>query len=85
MADSQKDALLVRSTIDLARGLGLKVTAEGWRPEAVLALLTGMGCDLVQGYLTRRRVAEPSTTPLAFLDPGATAVSPPQETPRLRA
>jgi EAL domain-containing protein (putative c-di-GMP-specific phosphodiesterase class I)/GGDEF domain-containing protein len=54
MADSQKDALLVRSTIDLAHGLGMKVTAEGVETETALALLAGMGCDLVQGYLTGR-------------------------------
>jgi diguanylate cyclase (GGDEF)-like protein len=54
MADSQRDALLVRSTIDLAHGLGLKVTAEGVETETALALLTGMGCDLAQGYLTAR-------------------------------
>lgn len=57
MADSQKDALLVRSTIDLAHGLGLKVTAEGVETEMALALLTGMGCDMVQGFLTARPMA----------------------------
>lgn len=51
MGESQRDALLVRSTIDLAHGLGLKVTAEGIETETALALLTGMGCDLAQGYL----------------------------------
>jgi EAL domain-containing protein (putative c-di-GMP-specific phosphodiesterase class I)/GGDEF domain-containing protein len=50
MADSQRDALLVRSTIDLAHGLGLKVTAEGVETEAVLSLLSAMGCDVAQGY-----------------------------------
>jgi EAL domain-containing protein (putative c-di-GMP-specific phosphodiesterase class I)/GGDEF domain-containing protein len=49
--DSQRDALLVRSTIDLAHSLGLKVTAEGVETETALALLAGMGCDLAQGYL----------------------------------
>ena len=54
MGESQRDALLVRSTIDLAHGLGLKVTAEGIETETALALLTGMGCDLAQGYLIAR-------------------------------
>ena len=49
--ESQRDALLVRSTIDLAHSLGLQVTAEGVETETALALLTGMGCDLAQGYL----------------------------------
>ena len=57
MADSQRDALLVRSTIDLAHGLGLKVTAEGVETETVLALLAGMGCDVAQGYYLARPMA----------------------------
>jgi EAL domain-containing protein (putative c-di-GMP-specific phosphodiesterase class I)/GGDEF domain-containing protein len=51
MGESQRDALLVRSTIDLAHGLGMKVTAEGIETETALALLAAMGCDLAQGYL----------------------------------
>ncbi len=51
MDKGQRDALLVRSTIDLAHSLGLKVTAEGVETETALALLGGMGCDLAQGYL----------------------------------
>ncbi len=54
MADSQRDALLVRSTIDLAHSLGLKVTAEGVETATAHALLGGMGCDLAQGYLIAR-------------------------------
>ncbi|MGV8929716.1 MAG: putative bifunctional diguanylate cyclase/phosphodiesterase [Brevundimonas sp.] len=53
---SSRDALLVKSTIDLAHGLGLKVTAEGVETPTALALLRGMGCDLAQGYLIGRPV-----------------------------
>ena len=52
--ESQRDALLVRSTIDLAHSLGLKVTAEGVETPTALSLLAGMGCDLAQGYLIAR-------------------------------
>jgi len=52
--ESQKDALVVRSTIDLAHSLGLKVTAEGVETPTALSLLAGMGCDLAQGYLVAR-------------------------------
>ncbi|WP_426044066.1 putative bifunctional diguanylate cyclase/phosphodiesterase [Caulobacter sp. DWR3-1-2] len=45
-----KDALLVKSTIDLAHSLGLKVTAEGVESREALAMLQVMGCDLAQGY-----------------------------------
>lgn len=48
---SARDALLVKSTIDLAHSLGLKVTAEGVETPTALALLRGMGCDMAQGYL----------------------------------
>ncbi|WP_339931165.1 EAL domain-containing protein [uncultured Brevundimonas sp.] len=51
---SARDGLLVKSTIDLAHGLGLKVTAEGVETQTALALLRGMGCDMAQGYLIGR-------------------------------
>ena len=49
MADDESDACIVRSTIDLAHGLGLRVVAEGVEDAAVCALLQSIGCDLVQG------------------------------------
>lgn len=45
-----KDALLVKSTVDLAHSLGMKVTAEGVETRESLAVLQLMGCDLAQGY-----------------------------------
>jgi EAL domain-containing protein (putative c-di-GMP-specific phosphodiesterase class I)/GGDEF domain-containing protein len=54
MAESQRDALLVRSTVDLAHSLGLKVTAEGVETDMALSLLAGMGCDVAQGFLIAR-------------------------------
>jgi EAL domain-containing protein (putative c-di-GMP-specific phosphodiesterase class I)/GGDEF domain-containing protein len=48
---NSREALLVKSTIDLAHGLGMKITAEGVETEDVLALLSAMGCDVAQGYL----------------------------------
>ena len=70
---SSRDALLVKSTIDLAHSLGLKVTAEGVETPTALALLRGMGCDLAQGYLIGRPVAltvltEQLAAPAAELD-----------------
>lgn len=50
MAESGRDALLVKSTIDLAHSLGLQVTAEGVEDDKVIGLLAMMGCDLAQGY-----------------------------------
>ncbi|HQN49730.1 MAG TPA: EAL domain-containing protein [Phenylobacterium sp.] len=51
LTQSQRDALIVRSTIDLAHSLGLKVTAEGIEEPAAFQLLAAMGCDQIQGYL----------------------------------
>ena len=48
---SSRDALLVKSTVDLAHSLGLRVVAEGVETPLALALLRTMGCDAVQGYL----------------------------------
>ncbi|MEZ5955869.1 MAG: GGDEF domain-containing protein [Hyphomonadaceae bacterium] len=54
ITSSQRDALLVRSTIDLAHGLGMNVTAEGVETPAAFALLASLNCDLAQGYLISR-------------------------------
>ncbi len=50
LTTSQRDPLLVRSTIDLAHALEMEVTAEGVDNAMSLALLRVMGCDMVQGY-----------------------------------
>ena len=57
LSRSHRDPLIVRSTIDLAHALGLKVTAEGVEKLSSFALLRAMGCDLIQGYLVARPVA----------------------------
>ncbi len=54
MVEDPASALIVRSTVDLAHGLGLHVVAEGVEDEATLAALDAAGCDLVQGYLLGR-------------------------------
>lgn len=54
MLDDDNDAVIVKSTIDLAHSLGITVTAEGVETEAVNARLHEIGCDHVQGYLVAR-------------------------------
>lgn len=56
LSSSNRDPLIVRSTIDLAHALEMEVTAEGVETPAALALLTVMGCDMAQGYLISRPV-----------------------------
>lgn len=54
MTEHKDDETIVRSTIDLAHNMGLKVVAEGVESEEVLTRLRELRCDLVQGYhLTR--------------------------------
>jgi diguanylate cyclase (GGDEF)-like protein len=54
MDTDENDAAIVRSTIDLARNLGLNVVAEGVENEATWQTLAALGCDFAQGnYLTR--------------------------------
>ncbi|RYY25605.1 MAG: GGDEF domain-containing protein [Sphingomonadales bacterium] len=56
LTSSNRDPLIVRSTIDLAHALDMEVTAEGVETPAALALLSVMGCDMVQGYLISRPI-----------------------------
>ncbi|QHL91057.1 EAL domain-containing protein [Sphingomonas changnyeongensis] len=51
IAGSNRDRVVVRGVIDMARSLGLGVIAEGVETEAQLAALTAEGCTLYQGYL----------------------------------
>jgi len=50
MVSDTSDAVIVRSTIDLAHNMGLSVVAEGVEDEATLRRLRELGCDMVQGY-----------------------------------
>ena len=54
LTSSHRDPLIVRSTIDLAHAMEMEVVAEGVETAASLALLTVMGCDMVQGFLISR-------------------------------
>ena len=45
---------IVRSTVELARALGVRVTAEGVDSAAALAHVTRLGCDYAQGYYVAR-------------------------------
>jgi len=50
ICDKENDQIMVRSTINLAHDLGLRVVAEGVEDASILALLESLGCDYVQGY-----------------------------------
>ena len=50
MATDHGDAMIVRSTIELAHNLGLSVVAEGVESAAIQQRLAELGCDEAQGY-----------------------------------
>jgi diguanylate cyclase (GGDEF)-like protein len=50
MVADENDAAIVRSTIDLARNLGLGIVAEGVETEAIWQTLAELGCDVAQGH-----------------------------------
>jgi diguanylate cyclase (GGDEF)-like protein len=63
LASAPSDAVIVRSTIELAHNLGLSVVAEGVEDETALSMLLEYGCDTVQGFLfSRPRPADELTT-----------------------
>ncbi len=53
---SDNDKVLVKSIIEMAHALNLKVVAEGIETEAQLNILKDFGCDQAQGYLFNRPI-----------------------------
>ena len=52
ICENSNDEIMVRSTIQLAHELGLRVVAEGVEDQATVGLLQSLGCDYAQGYFT---------------------------------
>jgi EAL domain-containing protein (putative c-di-GMP-specific phosphodiesterase class I) len=50
MTRDDNAAVIVRSVVKLAKGLGLSVVAEGVESEEAFKRLRSLGCDHVQGY-----------------------------------
>jgi EAL domain-containing protein (putative c-di-GMP-specific phosphodiesterase class I)/GGDEF domain-containing protein len=59
IANSKRDRMLVKSTVDLAHNLGLELTAEGVETNEGLALLKLMGCDWGQGWALSKALPVP--------------------------
>ncbi len=57
------DAVIVRSTIDLAHNLDMTVVAEGVEDENTLDILAQYGCDSAQGHLFSRALSAEELTP----------------------
>jgi EAL domain-containing protein (putative c-di-GMP-specific phosphodiesterase class I) len=65
---------IVRSLVDLAHNLGLKVCTEGVETAAALKFLEVAGSDYVQGYYLGRPVPAASIPPLVARTPVLAAV-----------
>ena len=68
MISDRDDAMIVRSTIDLAHNLGLSTVAEGVESEQILERLKNMKCDVAQGYLISRPLSRDDF--LSYLEAG---------------
>jgi diguanylate cyclase (GGDEF)-like protein/PAS domain S-box-containing protein len=76
MAQSDNDAVIVRSTIDLGRNLGLQVVAEGVETEQAWDELSELGCTLAQGYYLSRPVPAAELTQWLLRRPAGEPVKP---------
>jgi len=65
MGQREQDAVIVRSSVQLGRNLGLQVVAEGVEDEAAWRHLVALGCDQAQGYFLSR--PQPAGTLTAWL------------------
>jgi len=54
MTSNTSDAVIVHTTVDLGRNLGLRVVAEGVEDPQTLQELDALGCDAIQGYYISR-------------------------------
>ena len=50
MLQNKDDEVIVRSTIELAQSLGIKICAEGVESAEVMNQLYHWRCDVIQGY-----------------------------------
>ena len=51
LPDNPEDVSLAKAILAMAKGLDLKVVAEGVETQEQLSFLASQACDLVQGYL----------------------------------
>ena len=84
MAIDASDAAIVRSTIDLAHNLGLRVVAEGVESHQAWTRLCELGCDLAQGFYVSRPLPAGDLSRLLEERRAATATDLPQLPPALR-
>lgn len=68
MLRSDKHSVAVRASTLIAKELGLKIVAEGVETKQQADYLSGLGCDLLQGYYYSKPVSSKSLIQLLRLD-----------------
>jgi len=77
MRQSESSAVIVRSMVQLAHNLGLKVVAEGVEDLETMRALEALGCDMVQGfYVSRPLPAQDVVSWVSAYSGGATSLLP---------
>lgn len=76
MTDSPADDIIVRSTVEMARELGLSVVAEGVANAAIEQRLRELGCDRLQGFLFGKATPDGLLSRDGVPSPPSTAGSP---------
>ncbi len=69
MLEDESDERIVNAVIQLSRGFGMQVTAEGVEDEATARALARLGCERLQGFYFARPL--PQAELLAWLDNAA--------------
>jgi len=54
LANKQDDAQIIKATINMSHGLGLKTVAEGIEDKTTYRILKSLGCDYAQGFYISR-------------------------------
>jgi diguanylate cyclase (GGDEF)-like protein/PAS domain S-box-containing protein len=80
MEANDNDAVIVRSTIELAHNLGLQVIAEGVETSYLWDRLAGLGCDAAQGYYISQPVPADALSRWFVESPWQVTVVPPGST-----
>jgi diguanylate cyclase (GGDEF)-like protein len=70
LPEDKEDIAILRAVLALGHSVGMEVVAEGVETEPQLAMLKGLGCDRVQGYLlgkpqTADAIVQRLTAPVA--------------------
>jgi len=71
LAEDPRTAAIVRSTVDLAHSLGLRIVAEGVEDPGTVEVLHRYGCDIIQGFFYSRPLPVAQLTTWLANEPAA--------------